>query len=80
MKDNDRAAMANSVTDTANPGGKEASVKVIELDERRQAARPSGIERRRDPHSVRAGNPDRRNPDRRGVERQESDKRSGDEE
>ena len=79
MKDSDHAAMANGVTDTANPDRKEASAKVIESDERRQAARRSGVERR-DPHSVRAGNPDRRNPDRRGTERWMLDKRSGDKE
>lgn len=76
MKDNDCAAMTNSFTDTANPDDdREAAAKVLESGERRQAARRSNVERR-DPHSVRAGNPDRRNPDRREPDRRVSDKDS----
>ncbi|SCY06446.1 hypothetical protein SAMN05216420_102171 [Nitrosospira sp. Nl5] len=76
MKGNDRVATRGSVSDTASPDpdGKEASVKDMEPGERqdmepgerRQGATRSRTERR-DPHSVRAGNPDRRNPDRSDV-------------
>jgi hypothetical protein len=76
MKGNDRVATRGIASDTASPDpdGKEVPVKDmepgerqdIEPCERRQGTGRSGMERR-DPHSVRAGNPDRRNPDRRDV-------------
>lgn len=80
MKDNDDITMASSTTDTATPcNGKGMPVKVTEWRERRQAGRRSDTERR-DPHGVRAGNPDRRNPDRRRAERRESGEGTGDKE
>lgn len=80
MKNNDDTTMANSATDAANPcNGKEMPVKIAEWRERRQAGRRSDTERR-DPHGVRAGNPDRRNPDRRRAERRESGEGTGDKE
>lgn len=74
MKDDDGTAMVNSAKDTANPDdGKETPVKATEWSQKLQTERRTRMERR-DPHGVRAGNPDRRTPDRREIDQDSGNK------
>lgn len=75
MKD-DGTAMVNNAKDTAHPadGSKETPVKATEWSKSLQTERRTRKERRH-PHSVRAGNPDRRTPDRREADHGSDEKK-----